>query len=64
MLRHDSNNVIVFNNNNGPASTKSFFNGSYNTMMLDFDPLVSAIHSLSGSLFLLGLLRLSLTSKL
>jgi len=41
MLRHDSNNVIVFNNNNGPASTKSFFNGSYNTMMLDFDPLVS-----------------------
>jgi len=41
MLRHDSNNVIVFNGNNGPASTKSFFNGSYNTMMLDFDPLVN-----------------------
>ena len=41
MLRHDSNSVVVFNGNNGPASTKSFFNGSYNTMMLDFDPLVS-----------------------
>jgi len=41
MLRHDPQNVVVFNNNGGPASNKSFFNGSYNTMNLDFDPLVT-----------------------
>jgi len=39
MLRHDSNNVIIFNTDT--ANNNHFFNGSYNTMNLDFDPLIS-----------------------
>jgi len=39
MLRHDSNSVLVFHN--PTATNQNFFNGNYNTIDLDFDPLVT-----------------------
>lgn len=39
MLRHDPQSVLVFDTNKFGAD--NFFNGSYNTMNLDFDPLIS-----------------------
>ena len=40
MLRHDVNSVIVFDNAN-IATSNYFFNGSFNTLQLDFDPLIN-----------------------
>ena len=39
MLRHDHNSVIVFDSS--IAQNSNFFNGSYNTLQLDFDPLIN-----------------------
>jgi hypothetical protein len=39
MLRHDNSSVLVFDSS--IAQNKNFFNGAYNTLALDFDPLVS-----------------------
>jgi hypothetical protein len=39
MLRHDSGSVLVFHTRT--ADNTNFFNGNYNTLELDFDPLVT-----------------------
>lgn len=39
MLRHDSNSILVFNAD--VAKNNYFFNGSFNTQQLDFDPLIN-----------------------
>lgn len=39
MLKHDSNSIIVFDTN--IATQNYFFNGSFNTLELDFDPLIN-----------------------
>lgn len=39
MLRHDSSNVLVFDTSK--FGDNSFFNGSFNTLKLDFDPLIN-----------------------
>lgn len=38
MLKHDANSVLVFNDE--LANQANFFTGSYNTLKLDFDPLI------------------------
>lgn len=39
MLRHDPSNVLIYNTD--LATNPQFFNGSFNTMELDFDPLIN-----------------------
>lgn len=41
MLQHDGNSVLVFDVDALTQNSNNFFNGSYNTLTLDFDPLVN-----------------------